>query len=43
MNFLVMDKSVVSDEGMVKQIFSHLNVAQIRHLLAQFQPDEYAK
>eukprot|EP01117_Protostelium_nocturnum_P020416 TRINITY_DN916_c0_g1_i1.p1 TRINITY_DN916_c0_g1~~TRINITY_DN916_c0_g1_i1.p1 ORF type:complete len:1118 (+),score=422.97 TRINITY_DN916_c0_g1_i1:178-3531(+) len=39
-NFLVMDKSIVSDADMVEQIFSHLNVIQLKHMIDRFKPDE---
>ena len=39
-DLLVLDKSIVSDETTVSQIFSHLNVVQIKHILDKFKPDE---
>jgi len=41
-NLLVMDKSIVSDDATAAQIFSHINVAQIRHILEKFKPDDVA-
>jgi hypothetical protein len=39
-NLLAMDKSIVGDETATAEIFSHLNVAQIRHFVDKFKPDE---
>mmetsp|Transcript_8537 Transcript_8537/g.11795 ORF Transcript_8537/g.11795 Transcript_8537/m.11795 type:complete len:1108 (-) Transcript_8537:45-3368(-) len=39
-NLLLMDKTIVGDEETVKQIFSHLNLIQIKHVLDRFKPDE---
>lgn len=36
-----MNKSLVTDDATVKQVFSHLNVKQIKHILDNFQADEY--
>jgi len=41
-NLLVMDKSMMTDFEMVKQVFPHLNVMQINHMLKNFKTDEFA-
>jgi len=41
-NLLIMDKSIMSDSSIIKQIFTHLNVLQIRHIVERFKPDELA-
>jgi hypothetical protein len=40
-NLLIMDKSVVGDEAAVSQIFSHLNIKQIKQIVENFKTDEY--
>lgn len=39
-NLLVMDKSIVSDEAAVREIFSHINMIQIKYIIDRFKPDE---
>ncbi|PRP81448.1 hypothetical protein PROFUN_10978 [Planoprotostelium fungivorum] len=39
-NFLVMDKSIVNDAEMAEQIFPHLNVVQLKHMIEAFKPDD---
>eukprot|EP01114_Cavostelium_apophysatum_P012934 TRINITY_DN3021_c0_g1_i6.p1 TRINITY_DN3021_c0_g1~~TRINITY_DN3021_c0_g1_i6.p1 ORF type:complete len:1113 (-),score=533.61 TRINITY_DN3021_c0_g1_i6:18-3356(-) len=41
-NLLIMDKSIVSDEETVANIFSHLNIKQIKQIVVSFVPDDYA-
>jgi hypothetical protein len=38
-NFLVMDKTIVSDAE-IEEIFSNLNVVQLKHFVDSFKPDE---
>lgn len=39
-NLLVMDKSIVADESTVTEIFSHINMIQIKYIIERFKPDE---
>eukprot|EP01116_Phalansterium_solitarium_P019767 TRINITY_DN563_c0_g1_i8.p1 TRINITY_DN563_c0_g1~~TRINITY_DN563_c0_g1_i8.p1 ORF type:complete len:818 (+),score=352.88 TRINITY_DN563_c0_g1_i8:572-3025(+) len=39
-NLLAMDKSLVADEEMIEQVFSSLNVVQIKHIVDRFKPDD---
>jgi hypothetical protein len=40
-NVLVMDRSIFSNESIVREVFPTLNPVQLMHLLDSFRPDEY--
>ena len=41
-NLLILDKNLVADKNLMRQIFPHLNMVRIKHFMDNFKPDEYA-
>lgn len=41
-NVLVVDKEIFADESMISSVFPTLNVAQVKHLLDSFHPDQFS-
>eukprot|EP01119_Soliformovum_irregulare_P025369 TRINITY_DN9371_c0_g2_i1.p1 TRINITY_DN9371_c0_g2~~TRINITY_DN9371_c0_g2_i1.p1 ORF type:complete len:718 (+),score=237.13 TRINITY_DN9371_c0_g2_i1:373-2526(+) len=41
-NLLVLDKSLLEDETTTKEIYSHLNIIQIEHIVRSFRTDEFS-
>jgi len=41
-NLLILDKKILSDEGIVQQVVGSLNIRMVDFLLQKFKPDEIA-